>query len=135
MRPKFIIATLLLVAAGFLTGCGTMVRAPANTLEAIEAAEVTAQEVSASVVNLTCTKFVAKKCVEPGKAFSPDQGSELHAQVQDARRALRVAKDLKDGQIGECLGQTRSQVACLNAVKALLAQIETRILQAQGGRP
>ena len=126
--------TFIFIAGLALGGCGTMVRAPANTLEAIEAAEVTAQEVSSSIVNLTCTKFVAKKCVEPGKAFSPDQGRALHDQIQDARRALRVSKDLKDGQIGECLGQMRSQVACLNTVKALLASIEVQVLQAQGAK-
>ena len=130
----FIYANVIVYSL-LLASCTAMgVRAPANTLEAIEAAEVTAQEVSSSIVNLTCTKFVAKKCVEPGKAFSPDQGRALHDQIQDARRALRVSKDLKDGQIGECLGQMRSQVACLNTVKALLASIEVQVLQAQGAK-
>ena len=103
-------------------------------LEQIEAAELTAQQLGASVTNLTCTKFAAGACVEPGKAFMPDAGLRYHGQVQQARGALKTAKALGTGGIGECLGAPRNQVQCLSAARALLAQLETEVLKAQGAK-
>lgn len=133
MRPLKLCVTIALAA--LLASCGQMPRAPASMLEQIEAAEVTAQQLGASITNLTCTQFITQRCVEPGKAFSPDIGLRLHGKVQDARSALRTAKTLGAGDVAECLGQTRGQAACLSAVRALLGELERTVLQAQGAKP
>ena len=133
MKLKFY---LLLALAALVGACtAVMPRAPANVLEQIEAAEVTAQQLSASIVNLTCTKFEAGRCIEPGKAFSPDQGSRYHKRAQEAREALRTAKTLGAGQVGECLGEKRDQAACLAAARGLIAELERVVLQAEGAKP
>lgn len=129
MRRALPLAALLALAS-----CFTMPpRAPSGILEEIEAAEITAQELSASATNLTCTKFVAGNCVEPGKAFSPDAGLRYQQQFQDVRKALRTAKALGKGGVAECLGAARAQAACLAAAKGLMAELEQQVLQAQQG--
>lgn len=124
---------LLLAALLALASCFTMPKAPSGVLEEIEAAEITAQELSASATNLTCTKFVAGNCVEPGKAFSPDAGLRYQQQFQDVRKALRTAKALGKGGVAECLGAARAQAACLAAAKGLMAELEQQVLKAQQG--
>jgi hypothetical protein len=127
---------LILILAAALAGCvAQMPRAPANILEQIEASEVTAQQLSASIVNLTCTRFEASRCVEPGKAFTPDQGIRYHGRAQEARAALRTAKTLGTGQVGDCLGAKRDQAACLAAARGLIAELERVVLQAEGAKP
>lgn len=118
---------LLLAVLIAIPGCALMPQPPKTTLEQIEQAEISAQEVSASIVNLTCSKFVAKQCAEPGKAFLPDEGAKYHDQVQRVRGALRVASTLSAGSVGQCLGETRSQVGCLAAARVLLGQIEMKV--------
>jgi len=123
---------LVLVLAFFLAGCpSVMPRAPQGPLEQIEATELSLQAMGESIVNLTCTKYVNKQCVEPGKAFNATQGETLHKQVRDARAALKIAKGITGGQIGECLGAKRTQAACISAVKALMLEVERKVLEAQ----
>jgi len=125
--------TVLALAFAFLlAGCpSTMPRAPSGPLEQIEASELSLQAMGESIVNLTCTKYVNKQCVEPGKAFDATQGEVLHKKVRDSRAALKVAKGLTGGQIGECLGAKRTQAACISAVKALMLEVERKVLEAQ----
>jgi len=134
-RLRTLLFTLLTAFA--LAGCPTISpKAPSGILEQIEAAELTAQQLSASIVSLTCTKFVSQKCVEPGKAFMPDTAIKHHAQVQKARDALKTTLAIGAGQVGECLGATRTQAACLSSAKLLLAELERIVLQSQaGGKP
>jgi len=123
---------LILLLALLLPACGiNPPKAPQGIIEQIEAVELTAQQLSASVTKLTCTRFVAKQCVEPGKAFSPDQGLVFHDTIQKARGALKATAAISDGQIGECLGQQRSQASCLAAAQAILAEIERKVLEEQ----
>ena len=132
---KTAIRTLLVAAALLLAGCpASMPKAPAGILEQIEAAELTAQQMGASIVSLTCTKFVAQKCVEPGKAFNPDAAIKHHETVQKVRAAFKTALGIGAGGIGECLGAKRNQEACFNAAKLLLTELERTVLQAQGGK-
>jgi hypothetical protein len=115
----------------FLFGCGIAPNKPKSVLEQIEAAEITAQQVEASILNLTCTKFAAKKCIEPGKALMPDKGMELFSKAEEVRAALRTATSLGVDKIGICMGQNRNQVACLSAARVLLLQLETYLLNAK----
>lgn len=125
MKTLHLVLVVLLLA-----GCpANMPRAPQGTLEGIEAAELTAQQLSASITNLTCTKFVAKKCAEPGKAFDPDQGKQYHDIVQKYRAALKTASTTPFGQTADCLGVKRSADSCLAVVRAGLAQLETITMQ------
>lgn len=124
---------ILFFALLALAGCFTMPKVPSGILEEIEAAEITAQELSASATNLTCTKFVAGNCAEPGKSFSPDMGSRLQQQFQDVRKALRTSKAMGAGGIAECLGAARTQAGCLAAARGLMAELESQVLQAQQG--
>jgi hypothetical protein len=119
----------------FLLGCGPMPDKPKNVLEQIEAAEITAQQVEASIVALTCTKFHVKQCVEPGKALDPKTSLELLATVENGRDGLKAAIGLGPDKIGLCLGQQRDQLACLNAARSIILQIETMLLRAKEGKP
>jgi len=123
---------LVIVAIIFVAGCTTTARAPKGILEQIEASELTAQQMSASVTNLTCTKYVAKKCAEPGKAFDATQGIALHDSIQRVRGALKTTLAIGEGQIGECLGTKRTQAGCLASAKAILAEVERRVLEQKG---
>lgn len=125
-------ALLVLVAASLLVGCpANMPRAPQGVLEQIEAAEIGAQRASASIVNLTCTKFLNQRCVEPGKFFDPDDGIKYQAQAQELRKQLRIAASIGAGQVGQCLGQARTAEQCLAAARQLLAELERKVLEAQ----
>jgi hypothetical protein len=114
-----------------------MPRAPQGVLEQIEAADISAQRLSASVTNLTCTKFLNKKCIEPGKAFDPDDGIKYQGQAQEIRKWLRAASAIGAGQVGQCMGVARTAEQCLAAARQLLTQLEQRVLdaQAQGAKP
>lgn len=130
-----IVAVLMMVAWAclvlwLLTSCTSPER-PRTVLEQIEAAEITAQQVEASILNLTCTKFHVKQCVEPGKVLMPDKAMELFTKAEEVRAALRTATTLGADNIGSCLGQTRTQAACLSAARALLLQLETYLLNAK----
>jgi len=133
VRMLLVLACLSLGFA--LGGCGSIPRAPQGILEQIEAAELSLQQLSESITNLTCTQYVARKCVEPGKTFDADTGIAHRDKVQQARAALRSTLTLGGGQIGECLGEKRTQQACLAAVKLVLIEMERKVLQAQGGKP
>jgi hypothetical protein len=123
--------TLLFIAA-LLYGCpANMPRAPQGILEEIEAVDIAAQRVSASIVNLTCTKFLNQKCIEPGKAFDPDDGIKYQGQAQDIRKQLRIASSIGSGQVGQCMGQARTAEQCLAATRQILAELERRVLEAQ----
>jgi hypothetical protein len=128
-------ALLIVVLSLALAGCAVPgARAPQGPLEQIEAIELTAQEVSAGIVRLTCTQYVAKKCVEPGKTFDAEQGTANHELVQKARGALRAARGIKAGQVGECLGAQRTQAACIAAARLIINELERKVLEHQAGR-
>ena len=138
----FITVRFLVLLAGLsvgvvLGGCGAMPKAPATFLEQVEALEIAGQQVGESIVNLTCTKYMNGRCIEPGKSFDAAQGNDYHKKVQDARAALRASVAIGDGQVGMCLGQNRTQAACFAAARMLLLQMEQKVLtaQAQGGKP
>jgi len=134
MKPLRILP--ILAALVLLGGCPAMPpKVPVTPLEQIEAAEVTAQQLGTSITTLTCTKFVAGKCAEPGKALMPAAALKYHDQVQSARGALRVAAGIADGQVGLCMGQQRTQVACLAAARLILIELERIVLQQQGAKP
>jgi hypothetical protein len=125
----------VLAAVAMLVGCAASgARMPQGPLEQIEAAEITAQEVSASIVRLTCTKYLATKCIEPGKSFGAEEGIKLHDRVQDARQALRAAKAIGSGQVGACLGEQRTQIACIAAARLVINELERKVLEQQAGR-
>jgi len=91
---------LVVLAITFgLTGCSAFssLKTPTTPLEQIEATELSLQAMGESIVNLTCTKYVNKKCVEPGKAWDAAQGEALHKRVRDGRAALKVAKGITGG--------------------------------------
>jgi hypothetical protein len=116
-----------------LAGCpGTMPDKPKNVLEQIEAAEITAQEVEGSIVNLMCTKYEGPRCIEPGKSLHPAKASELFAKVEEARKSLRTAAGLGLEGLGTCMGETRNQAACLSAARKVLLDIQTILLQPKG---
>lgn len=122
----------LVVAAGLLAGCpANMPRAPQGVLEQIEAADIGAQRASASITNLTCTKFLNQRCVEPGKFFDPDDGIKYQGQAQEIRKHLRTAASIGAGQVGQCIGQARTAEQCLAAARQLLAELERKVLEAQ----
>lgn len=131
MRKALLIAAAVVVTAA-LAGCGVMPERPKTVFEQIEAAEITAQQLGASIVSLTCGRFEGKRCVEPGKAFTPDEAIRHHQRVQDARKALRTAAAIGAGGVGECLGEPRNQVACLAAARSLLTELERKVIEAQG---
>ena len=124
------------LASAIVVGCAlSPVRAPKNVLEQIEAAELSAQQLSASITSLTCTRFVEKRCVEPGKAFLPDKAIEYHDAVQRARGALKASLAIVTGQVGECLGEKRIQAACLASARAILAELERVVIEQGGTKP
>lgn len=134
-------ATFAVIAAGLVAavllaaGCAGL-RPPKGPLEQIELAEISAQQAARTIAELTCTKYVAKKCVEPGKVFDAELAAKLYESTQEARQGLRAARALGSGEVGQCLGQARTQQACIGAVRLLLNQLERQILEkqaAQGG--
>lgn len=125
-----LLATLLLAAS--LSGCfGPQPRAPQGTLEQIEAAEIGAQNLSASITNLACTKFQLGKCIEPGKALDPDTATRYQGEVQEVRRTLRAAKGIGAGNVGQCMGLSRTSEQCLAAARQIFFELEKRVLEAQ----
>lgn len=115
-----------------LSGCiGPQPRAPQGVLEQIEAAEIGAQKLSASVTNLACTKFTAGKCIEPGKALDPDTASRYQGEVQEVRKTLRQARDIGAGSVGLCMGQARTSEQCLAAARQIFNELERQVLEAQ----
>lgn len=128
-------ATKLCVVLALLAGCAmTPVRAPKNVLEQVEAAELSAQQLSASITSLTCTRFAEKRCAEPGKAFLPDKAIEYHDAVQRARGALKATLAIGTGEVGDCMGEKRTQANCLASARAILAELERAVLE-QGAKP
>lgn len=126
--------TIIVVALSlFLAGCPSMPRAPVGALEQIEAIELSAQAAGASITNLTCTVYVAKKCVEPGKAFDANEGIKHHDTVQSVRSALKAATAIGSGKVGDCLGVQRTQAACIAVAQLILTELERKVLQAQQG--
>ena len=124
---------LAVAVAIALGGCVATPRAPSGPLETIEAAELTAQQLGTSILTLTCTKFQQGKCIEPGKAFMPDKGLAYFDQVQSARAGLRAAVVIGAEGLGQCLGEMRTQAACIAAAQALLREMERRVIEAKGG--
>ena len=121
----------IVLALTLLGGCIAMPDAPKTTLEQIELAELSAQQAGASITSLTCTRFEKKICIEAGKAFYPDEAKKHHDKVQEVRKGLAVALALGGGGVGECLGQSRTQIACLSAARSLLAQVEQSVIDAK----
>jgi hypothetical protein len=128
---KTIITVLCVI---FIIGCmGDKPRAPQGPLEIIEAGELAAQQLGTSITNLTCTKFAAGRCAEPGKALMPQPALKAFDQVQQARQAFRAAASITGDGVGECLGEARTQAACISAARALLASLERWVIEAQAG--
>ena len=131
-------AVFCAVALLALTGCPQMPKAHQGALEIIEASELAAQQAGASITNLTCTKFRARQCIEPGKAIDPDVAAPLHAEVQKVRTVLRQAAVIGAGQVGDCFGEAKTQSACIATARLWLNALERQILEAQletGGAP
>lgn len=124
---------VMLVLSLSLLGCATgpQPRAPDGVLEQIEAAEIGAQNMSASITNLACTQFAAGKCIEPGKALDPDTAAKYQGEVQEVRRTLRAAKGIGAGSVGQCMGIARTSEQCLAAARQIFFELERKVLQAQ----
>lgn len=120
---------LIVVIVLVLAGCVPTPERPKNVMEQIEVSEIAAQELGVSIARLTCTKFENAVCVEPGKPLDPDEAFNHHATVQVIRSTLRTAAQI-DG-IGECLGEMRTQAACMQAAQMLLAELDRIIFEAQ----
>ncbi len=122
---------LLIAAAIAVSACVTQPRAPSSAAESIEAVEIAAQETIRSIDALTCARadWVAptRSCREPGRPLAPERGLEFLGRVDEVRGALRMAVRLRAGEVVECLGAPRNQVACIGAARAALIALEDRL--------
>lgn len=131
-RALWLIAAIALLPG--LAGCPAMdVKAPNGPLETIEAAEIAAQQANTTIDSLTCAKseWDGERCKSLGRPLAPDRGLALLDKVDEARKALRTATTIPIGGVGDCLGQKRSQVACIAAAKAAAQEAERL---ARGGK-
>lgn len=134
LRALYLPLLVAVIVLPLLAGCAGMgVRAPNSPLEMIEAAEITAQQVITSIDNLTCNRsnWDGVRCKELGRPWSPDTGLDRIAQVEKARSALKTAAAIPVGGVSDCLGQPRSQLACIAAAKASILEVERL---ARGGK-
>lgn len=131
-----LILAALLVAA-FVAGCaiGPRAAAPKDAPESIEAASLLMEKISDKLVELSCTQFNEGRCVEPGKPLMPVESLKIHERIEDAHGALVTASALGAGEIGECLGQPRSQAACVSAVGVILIEIDNYLITLGSPQP
>ena len=133
---------LLCCIAVLLAGCPAIPpKAPSGPLEIIEAAEITAQQVSAQIVALTCTKFESVlgqsakpglgRCLEPGKVLRPSAAITYHDKVQDVRGGLKQALAIPVDGVGQCMGEKRTQAACIATARLLLNELERSLISMQ----
>lgn len=114
-------------------GCaGPRAAVPKTIPEQVEAANLLVDKLSDGIVDVTCTKFKAGQCVEPGKPLMPDDAIKAHESVQRAHAALMMTSGIPVNGVGECLGKQRSQIACLAAASALLTEVDRMLIARKG---
>jgi hypothetical protein len=101
---------------------------PKTIPEQIEAAALLMEHLSNAIVNVTCTKFAQKKCIEPGKPLMPEKAVELHKLVEQADSTLQATKMIPIDGSGDCLGAYKSQAQCLAVVSNLLTQVDAYLI-------
>lgn len=131
MLPWLIAIALL---AGCLHGCaiGPQAALPKTIPEQIEAAALLGGKLSDGIVDMTCTQFKKGQCVEPGKPLMPDDAIKAHTDLQRAQAALMMTSGIPIDGVGECMGQQRTQAACLAAASALLTKIDQMLIAKKG---
>lgn len=113
-----------------LAGCaaGPRPELPKGIPEQIEASALFLKHLDNNIVELTCTKFQAKRCIEPGKPLMPKKAIELHEQLTKVGKGLHDVALIPVNGIGECFGSAKSQAACLNEVSNQLNQFDAYLI-------
>lgn len=123
----------VLLAAGvalmLLSGCGgPMAAKPATVPEGFEASDRLIEKISNGLVALSCGKFVAGNCIEPGKPLMPKDSLKIHERAEQAHAALQTSALLGAGQLGDCLGEQRTQAACATVAMSVLTEIDAYLI-------
>lgn len=128
------VALLAVIAFCSLSGCamGPQAEVPKTIPEQVEAANLLVDKLSDGIVEMTCTAFKKGQCIEPGKPLMPDAAIKAHESVQRAHAALMMTSGIPVNGVGECLGAQRSQIACLAAASALLAEVDRMLIAKKG---
>jgi len=123
-------AYILLIAwVIFGAGCVAGTPVPRTVNEQIEAALIAAEKASGTIAALTCTRFDrAGDCIDPGKTFLPEHSLKMHSDVEQVVGALNTATLIDANSVGQCLGEERTQLSCLNAALVLLTEIDRQII-------
>lgn len=129
MHMLALLAVLALVAV-CVVGCamGPRAAAPATVPEGYEASDRLIEKISDGLVALSCGKFADGKCVEAGKPLMPVDSLKIHERVEQAHAALQTSALLGAGQMGDCLGEQRTQAACTAAAMSILTEIDAYLI-------
>lgn len=125
----------ILIGLALLAACAVMgpqAQLPKTIPEQIEAANLLVDKLSDGIVDVTCTEFQKGQCIEPGKPLMPDDAIKAHESVQRAHAALMMVSGIPVNGVGECMGQQRTQAACLAAAGALLTQVDQMLIAKKG---
>lgn len=124
---KFSISLVLLA---FLAGCITPpdLKRPETIPEQLEAAALLVGTLSDKIEQATCGTFQNKRCIDPTTPLMPDDAIKAHVLVEQANDVLQATRLIPVNGIGDCLGEQKTQAACLAVASSLLSQTQAYLI-------
>lgn len=114
----------------FLAGCITPpdIQPPKTVPEQIEAAGLLVATLSDKIEQSTCGTFENKRCIDPTTPLMPDDAILAHGLVEQANDVLQATRLIPTNGVGDCLGQQKTQAACLALASSLLSQVQSYLI-------
>lgn len=120
---------LILLLAG-LAGCITPpdIKQPQSVPEQIEAAALLVGTLSDKIEQSTCGTFENKRCIDPTTPLMPDDAIKAHGLVEQGNDVLQATRLIPVNGVGDCLGEQKTQAACLAVASSLLSQAQAYLI-------